>query len=211
MFKWLWNLDKGVAGGWQELILRKYQPHFTNGLPVFTGSLSPTWRGMVSAISLNHSISAPIQSNVGFKVGDGRNIRFWSDSWLGYAAPLQFMFPRLYNLSLQQSLSVAEVHNPTDNSINLSWRRPLRSRELCMCESLIAEVERGLVFSDGEDNKIWKHHSSNNYTVSFGCHLFDSFNVSGHLHSPALLWNSKNKCVHMASFQWQCLHKGFLS
>ena len=73
MFKWLWNLDKGVAGGWQELILQKYRPHFTNGLPVFTGSLSPTWRGMVSAISLNHSIAAPIQSNVGFKVGDGRD------------------------------------------------------------------------------------------------------------------------------------------
>ena len=35
---------------------------------------------------------------------------------------------------------------------------------------------------------IWKHHSSNNYTVSSGCHLFDGFNVSGHLHSPALLW-----------------------
>ena len=154
MFKWLWNLDKGVVGDWQELILRKYRPHFTNGLPVFASSLSPTWRGMVSSISLNHNIAAPIQSNVGFKVGDGRNIRFWSDSWLGYVAHLQFMFPRLYDLSLQQSLRVAEVHNPTDNSINLSWRRPLQPRELCMCESLIAEVERGLVFSDGEDNKI---------------------------------------------------------
>jgi hypothetical protein len=75
---------------------------------------------MVSAISLNHNIAAPLQFNVRFKVGDGRNIRFWSDSWLGYAAPLQFMFPRLYNLSLQQSLSIGKVHNPTDNSINLS-------------------------------------------------------------------------------------------
>jgi len=100
MFKWLWNLDKRVVGGWQDLILRKHQPYFVNGLPVFAGSLSPTWHGMVSAISLNHSISGPLQSNVGFKVGDGRNIRFWSDSWLGHAAPLQFMFPRLYNLSL---------------------------------------------------------------------------------------------------------------
>jgi hypothetical protein len=24
LFKWLWNLDKRVAGGWQDLILRKY-------------------------------------------------------------------------------------------------------------------------------------------------------------------------------------------
>jgi len=154
---------------------------------VFAVSLSPTWRGMVSAISLHHSIVAPLQSNVRFKVGDGRNIRLWSDSWLGYATPLQFMFPRLYNLSLQQSSSIAKVHNPTDNSINLSWRRPLRSRELCMWESLIAEVERGLVFSDGED-KIWKSHSSNVYSVSLGCHLLDGFIVSTNLHSPDLLW-----------------------
>jgi hypothetical protein len=188
MFKWLWNLDKRVVGGWQDFILRKHRPYFVNGLPVFAGSLSPTWRGMVSAISLNHSISAPLQSNVGFRVGDGRNIRFWSNSWLGHAAPLQFMFPRLYNLSLQQYLSIAEVHNPSDNSINLSWRRPLRSHELCMRESLIAEVERGLVFSDGEDSKIWKSHSSNVYTVSSGCHLLDGLIVSTNLHSPALLW-----------------------
>ena len=45
----------------------------SDGFPVFAGSLSPTWCGMVSAISLNHSKAAPLQSNVGFKVGDGRN------------------------------------------------------------------------------------------------------------------------------------------
>jgi hypothetical protein len=48
LFKWLWNLDKGVAGGWQEHILLKYRPHFMNGIPAFTGSLSPTWHGIVS-------------------------------------------------------------------------------------------------------------------------------------------------------------------
>jgi len=120
LFKWLWNLDKRVAGGWQDLILRKYRPHFTNGLPVFAGSLSPTWRGMVSAISLNQSIVIPLQSNVRFKVGDGRNIKFWTNSWLGFATPLQLLFPRLYNLSLQQSINLADVYSPTDTSLNLS-------------------------------------------------------------------------------------------
>jgi hypothetical protein len=33
-------------------------------------------------------------------VGDGRNIRFWTDSWLGSATPLRLLFPRLYKLSL---------------------------------------------------------------------------------------------------------------
>ncbi|XP_061983093.1 uncharacterized protein LOC133702794 [Populus nigra] len=145
MFKWLWNLDKGVVGG----------------------SLSPTWRGMVSAISLNHSIAAPLQSNVGFKMGDERNIR------------------------------------------------PLRSREFCMRESLLAEVERGLVFSDGEDNKIWKSDSSNIYSVSSGCHLLDGFNVSTNLYSLDLLWKGFTP-LKIDVFIWLLLNgsictKGFLA
>ena len=132
LFKWLWNLDKGVAGGWQDLILRKYQPHFANGLYMFASSLSPTWHGMVSAISSNQSIAIPLQSNFRLKVGDRRNIRFWTDSWLGSATPLQLLFPKLYNLSLQQSISLADVYGLTDISLNISWRRSPRPYELCM-------------------------------------------------------------------------------
>jgi hypothetical protein len=62
LFKWLWNLNKGVALGWKDLIFQKYQPKFTNGLSMFAGSLSPTWRGMVSSISLNESIIIPLHS-----------------------------------------------------------------------------------------------------------------------------------------------------
>jgi hypothetical protein len=100
LFKWLWNLDNGVAGGWQEHILLKYRPHFMNGIPEFTGSLSPTWHGFVSAIFSSQNIANLLHANVGFKVGDGRNIRFWTDSWLGSATPLRLLFPRLYKLSL---------------------------------------------------------------------------------------------------------------
>ena len=115
LFKWLWNPDKGVAGGWQELI-----PYFMNGLPMFAGSLSPTWHGMVSVISSPQSIANLLNPNVGFKVGDERNIRFWTDSWLGSATTLQLLFPRRYNLSLQQKTSLADIYNSTDSSLNLS-------------------------------------------------------------------------------------------
>ena len=172
LFKWLYNLDKGVAGGWQDLILRKYWPHFANGLHVFAGSLSPIWHGMISVISSNQIIVIPLQSNVEFKVGDRRNIKFWTDSWLGFATPLQLLFSRLYNLSLQQSISLVYVYSPTDTSLNLSQRRSLRPWELCMRESLIAEVKRGLIFFNGEDIKIWKFHSSDVYSVYLDCHFF---------------------------------------
>lgn len=47
LFKWLWNLDKGVAGGWQDLILWKYQPKIANGLLVFYLCIGMAWHDMV--------------------------------------------------------------------------------------------------------------------------------------------------------------------
>jgi len=205
LFKWLWNLDNGVVGGWQEHILLKYRPRFINGIPEFTGSLSPTWHGIVSTIFSTQNISNLLHANVGFKVGDGRNIRFWTDSWLGSTTTLQLLFPRLYNLSLQQKSSLADICDLTDTSFNLSWRRPLRPRENCMRESLIAEVQRGLIFSDGADRKVWKFHSSGMYSAQSGCALFDSLSVTENNHSPVLLWNGYAP-PKVDVFIWLLLH-----
>ena len=83
-----------------------------------------------------------------------------------------------------------------------------------MRESLIAEVERGLVFYDGEDNNIRKSHSSNVYIVFSGCDIFYGFNVSANLHSPALLWKGFTS-PKIDVFIWLLLNgsictKGFL-
>jgi len=99
-FKWLWNLDKGMAWGWQELFLWKYMPYFYKWSSCVYKFFISNLASHCISNSLNHSIATPLQTNIEFKVGDERNIRFWTDSWLGFTTPLQFMFPRLYNLSL---------------------------------------------------------------------------------------------------------------
>lgn len=121
-------------------------------------------------------------------MGDGRNIRLWTDSWLGFATPLQLLFLRLYNLSLQQSISLADVYSLTDSLSNLFSRRSIRSCELCMRESLITEVEHSLVFFKGEDIKIWIFYSSDVCSVHSGCHLLDSLSASENPSSTVLLW-----------------------
>jgi len=120
---------------------------------VFAVSLSPTWRGIVLTFSTKESIAIQLNSSIGFKVGDESNIWSWIDSWLGTPAPLHNLFPRLFNLSLQQLVGLANVYSMIDNSVSLTWRRNLRSRKLCMREILNTEVERDLVFSGGEDSK----------------------------------------------------------
>ena len=57
-----------------------------------------------------------------------------------------------------------------------------------MRESLITEVERSLVFFEGEDNKIWKFYNSDIYSVHSSCHLLDSLYASDDPSSPVLLW-----------------------
>jgi len=78
---------------------------------------------------------------------------------------------------------------------------------------LIAEVQRGLIFSDGADRKLWKFHSSGMYSTKSGCVLFYSLSATENNHSPVLLWNSyaPPKVVHMASSSWQFEYTEFFS
>jgi hypothetical protein len=41
MFQWIWHLDGGNVGGWQEIIFNKYRPLFSIGLPSFNCHLIP--------------------------------------------------------------------------------------------------------------------------------------------------------------------------
>jgi hypothetical protein len=74
-----------------------------------------------------------------------------------------------------------------------------------MRESLIAEVQRGLIFSDGADRKVWKFHSSGMYSAQSGCALFDSLSVTENNHSPVLLWNGYAP-PKVDVFIWLLLH-----
>jgi len=48
-----------------------------------------------------------------WKVGDGREISFWEDSWLNCGA-LKRVFPRLFSLSSAKAAKVAELGVWTD-------------------------------------------------------------------------------------------------
>jgi len=41
-------------------------------------------------------------------VGSGDKVRFWEDAWAG-SSPLRDIYPRLFSLSLNKGLKVAEV------------------------------------------------------------------------------------------------------
>ena len=75
----------------------------------------------------------------------------------------------------------------------------------CIRESLIAEVHRGLIFSDGADRKLWKFHSSGMYSTQSGCLFFDSLLATENNHSLVLLWNGYAP-PEVDVFIWLLLH-----
>jgi hypothetical protein len=57
-----------------------------------------------------------------FILGDGNDIRFWEDTWLG-ETPLSSQYPSLYNLVSQKHVRVADVLSSTP--LNIGFRRVL--------------------------------------------------------------------------------------
>jgi hypothetical protein len=53
------------------------------------------------------------------KVGDGRDTSFWCDSWCDQI-PLKDRFPGIYDICIEQNVSVAEA---ADMHWNFSFRR----------------------------------------------------------------------------------------
>jgi len=66
-------------------------------------------------------------------------------------------------------------------------------------------VQRGLIFSDGPDCKLWKFHSSGMYSAPSGCLFFDSLSATENNQSPVLLWNGYTP-PKVDVFIWLLLH-----
>jgi len=76
------------------------------------------------------AVSAWFHDNVCLKVGNGSSTLFWFDRWLG-EAPLQVRFRRLFNLSENKLLTVAQMHDLGWDVGGEAWklRRRLRALE----------------------------------------------------------------------------------
>src|SRR4051812_37762901 len=95
--KWVWKLEN-EDGMWQEMIKVKYLRKKTLTQCRPSPAYSHFWSGIVSIKNLFYTCCERL-------LGDGRKMRFWEDKWLG-KKPLYLMFPRLYNLTFSQDITV---------------------------------------------------------------------------------------------------------
>jgi hypothetical protein len=72
-----------------------------------------------------------------FILHDGRQIRFWEDSWLG-TTPLNIQYPNLYNIVRRKDATVAEIFS--SRPLNVSFRRNLVVENLQSRHALVLRL-----------------------------------------------------------------------
>jgi hypothetical protein len=108
--KWRWRLLSDDHAVWKEVIKSKYgvgvvdQPVLGEEHKPWFASL--WWKDLCSiGTNLSHNW---FSQGVVKKLGNKARTSFWHDNWVGNV-PLQSRFPRLYSISTQKNVSVAEI------------------------------------------------------------------------------------------------------
>lgn len=172
---------------WQSIIHNKYGMD-QNGWDSSRHNsphMSLTWRHI---IAIYHLFLPPVR----FVVGNGRLIRFWNDVWLDNQS-LSLAQPRLFSLSNQKNLVIADIISPSANGHdwNLTFRKDLFDWEIDLLGPLVSNLEEIFISKSFPNKRVWILVSSGVFSCkSFFDVLIPSSNFD--LNFPAKrVWNAK--------------------
>ncbi|GAU19761.1 hypothetical protein TSUD_78870 [Trifolium subterraneum] len=126
------------------------------------------------------------------RVGNGADTLFWSDPWLG-GAPLSVRYKRLFDLALNQSISVADMclFGWENGGAGWQWRRQLWVWEeelLVECTGLLHDI---VLHTNISDSWIWRHDISGGYSVREAYSLLTTMDVVTTLGVSDLIWHKQ--------------------
>ena len=115
---------------------------------------SPFWKGIMK-------VKDDFFKRGRFTVGNGEQIQFWEDSWLGPGS-LQAEYPSLYDIASNKHATVADVFRAVP--INLPFRRALIGHNRTKWFSLVERLMR-VTLTDEDDKFSWSLTSNGKFTV----------------------------------------------
>ncbi|OMO52856.1 hypothetical protein COLO4_36939 [Corchorus olitorius] len=101
-------------------------------------------------------------------VGNGKNIKFWSDHWIG-DGPLNLKFPRIFSLAVDKDARIVDLRILDDSEWRWSirLRRNLFNWETEQWDNLQDCIRDIVVNENFPDKVIWMFNSSGNFSVSY--------------------------------------------
>ena len=139
---------------WRKIVEYKYNG---NNPSIFCNpeiNTSPFWKGILWAYKAAHL-------GISWKVGDGKTIRFWEDTWMGNCC-LATQFWELYVLADQKNVNLASVWD--GQTLMISFRRRVDDRLIRMWEELVSLVET-VTFETDCDAIIWTFQGNGQFSV----------------------------------------------
>jgi hypothetical protein len=140
---------------WKQIIDHKYRTDAPNIFACPEQGLSPFWKGVMWA-------SRAAKMGYQWKVGNGRNIKFWEDHWFGHCS-LAILFWDLYVLVNEQNISIAEVWDGVN--LKLTFRRCV-DHQLMQRWYDLKSIAESIQFDGTADSLIWKFEAKGVYSVS---------------------------------------------
>ena len=165
-----------------------------------------TWWADLRVITQHQSMLAA-SNQICWKLGRGDQFLFWEDPWGDEGIPLKDQFPKLFRVSSQRELRVAEVGSWTENGWvwNMSWRRHLFDNELQLASKFIDQIHATRLNINLKDTWIWRAEANGDFSTKSTYQVLQSkLDDQGQYVGFQQLWKIKIPPKAL-SFAWRLL------
>lgn len=150
---WLkrYGLNEGKL--WKQIIDSKYNTDKPNIFYSSTIGTSQFFKSLMWAARV---------AKMGFKwkIGDGKNVKFWEDNWLG-SSSLAIQFWDIYTIVNEQGKTVQELWD--GNELRCTFRRTVTQTQLHLWDEIV-QLASTISYNGEQDEMIWTFNSNGQYS-----------------------------------------------
>ncbi|PNX87107.1 ribonuclease H, partial [Trifolium pratense] len=210
--KWRWRLLSEDESMWKKVIKGKYGDASCGKVDL--GEDCKPWFSSIwwkDICSIGTNLNSDWFSQQAFKkIGNGMKTSFWTDKWVGEFS-LREKFPRLFSISLQKNVSVADVWDASGIEIwTLVWRRRLFVWENTLLDELLLMLNQ-ISLSADDDQWVWRPEIGGCFSVKSTYNLVSNLLVIGTVLTPEevavfrVIWNCPAPSK-VSALLWKLLH-----
>ncbi|KAJ0482569.1 putative reverse transcriptase zinc-binding domain-containing protein [Helianthus annuus] len=166
LFKWGWMYRVENQNLWRKVVEACHGNNNQRSFLPLNVKTSGCWKNIVNAISNLKINGKGLNSLILGKVGNGEEIRFWLDTWLG-DKPFVERWPHLFGLELSKMCRVADKRDGIQGYSGFVWnwyRQPetdAELREWQECQEVLSRAS----FSNNEDLWLWNDENQEGFSV----------------------------------------------